>query len=159
MLDLALTNQKHCLSMLLCNVYILWYSEASLINIQTHVWEPIMIIYWESDSFIRIFSIYYPDSKLGNWGIQIREGLLYMYFINLSMSGKWFQMIKVHNLKMTPLHQYWNKTTFHMFWDSIYIINIWFWSLRDRLIFIGGLGPVQKLIGHILSSAKIIIEL
>ena len=32
-------------------------------------------------------------------------------------------------------------------------------DVRDRSIFIGGLGPVQKVIGHILFLAKIIIEL
>ena len=31
--------------------------------------------------------------------------------------------------------------------------------VKDRSIFIGGLGLVQKAIGHILFSAKIIIEL
>ena len=50
------------------------YSEASLIRtpliqmhlqgIRTHVWEPIMIVYIESDSLIWIFI--YPDSQLGN---------------------------------------------------------------------------------------------
>ena len=43
--------------------------------IPTHVWEPIMIIiYWESDSCIRIFS--YPYMWLGNGGIRISEGPL-----------------------------------------------------------------------------------
>ena len=32
-------------------------------------------------------------------------------------------------------------------------------KVRDLSIFIGGLGPVQKAIGHILFSAKMIIEL
>ena len=61
----------------------LWfiYSEASLIraaliriihfNIQIHVWEPIIIKYVGSYSFIRIFS--YLDSQLGNRGVRITE--------------------------------------------------------------------------------------
>ena len=43
--------------------------------IRPHVWEPIIIVYIEIDSLIRIFS--YPDSKLGNGGIRISEGPLY----------------------------------------------------------------------------------
>ena len=39
--------------------------------IRTHVSEPIMIIYRESDSFIRTIS--YPDSRLGNPGVRISE--------------------------------------------------------------------------------------
>ena len=53
------------------------YSEASLIR--THVWEPIMIIYRESDSFIRIFISGYSFIRtvdLGT-GVQISEGPLH----------------------------------------------------------------------------------
>ena len=51
------------------------YPDYSLIR--SYVWEPILIIYRESDSFMRIFS--YLDSQLWNGGVWTSEGPLYWY--------------------------------------------------------------------------------
>ena len=58
---IILTHIDICTTNLGATLYV--YSEAS--PIQTHVCEPIIIVYIEIDSLIRKFS--YPDSQLWEW--------------------------------------------------------------------------------------------
>ena len=48
--------------------------------IQTHVWEPIMIVHIKNDSLIQLFS--YLDSQLANGGVRISESTLYLTTVN-----------------------------------------------------------------------------
>ena len=68
----------NCVEIDFQNKAIFFIHEAQLIR--KHVWEPI-IVYMESDKLIRIFS--YPDSQLGNRGVRISEGSLYMLCFKL----------------------------------------------------------------------------
>ena len=92
---------------------------------------PFMIIFRESDSFIRIFS--YPDSRLGNGGVWISEGPLYIY-LEFLVNKSIFKISALFQFSTCIIH--------------VHDVYLDFWLLLFSDIFVGAKYNLPGIIGR-----------